>query len=206
MNTARRVFVAPILSIHGNSRHFEGITPFKQASVPPGEYRVTLQRADWRPVVKAVTVKRNEEVPLAADLHGIGLTITSNPPGAQVTLNGKEAGQTPLSLTDQAPGEYRVTFIREGYDTAERTITAENNTTVNMPLAKSIPKVGTLVVYRESHFIGLAGRPDLRINDQFVCELTAFEKPDRTKSAQEALERLMTIAQSGSTMIAGGRH
>ncbi|MDI1337966.1 MAG: PEGA domain-containing protein [Lacunisphaera sp.] len=136
------------VSLDGNSRHFEGVTPFKQAQIPPGEYRVTFQRADWRPVVKPLTVKRNEDAPLAADLHGVGLTINSTPTGAQVALNGKPAGLTPLSLTDQVPGEYRVTFTREGYDAAERNVTAENNMKVDVLLTKSVLRVGTLVVYR----------------------------------------------------------
>ena len=125
-----------------------------------------------RPIVKSMTVKRNEEAPLTVDLQGIDLMIRSNPPGAQVTLNGTAVGSTPLNLTDQAPGEYRIALTHEGYDTAERTIAAVSKTTVDVPLARTLPKVGTLVVYRESHFIGLAGRPDLRINNEIVCELT----------------------------------
>ncbi|MDI1320073.1 MAG: PEGA domain-containing protein, partial [bacterium] len=159
------------VAIDGNSRHFEGITPFRQAMIPPGEYRVTFQRADWRPVVKTLNVKRNEEAPLAADLHGVGLTINSTPTGAQVTLNGKAAGSTPLSLADQAPGEYRVAFTHEGYDPAERTITAESNTTVGVPLTKSISKIGTLVLYRESHWTGGSWAPVIKIDGQLVGEL-----------------------------------
>ncbi|MDI1337972.1 MAG: PEGA domain-containing protein [Lacunisphaera sp.] len=159
------------VALDGNSRHFEGVTPFKQSSIPPGEYRVTYQRADWRPVVKAVTVRRSEEAALTADLRGVGLTIRSTPTGAQVTLNGKAAGQTPLSLTDQAPGEYRVTVTHEGYDATERTVAAESNTTVEVPLAKSVAQVGTLVLYRESHFTGGGSSPDIKIDGQLVGEL-----------------------------------
>ncbi|MDI1337971.1 MAG: protein kinase [Lacunisphaera sp.] len=156
------------VSIDGNSRHFEGVTPFKQAQIPPGEYRVTFQRADWRPVVKPLTVKRNEDAPLAADLHGVGLTINSTPTGAQVTLNGKAAGLTPLNLTDQAPGQYRATVSHDGYDAEERTLMAESDTKVDVPLNKTIPQVGTLVVFRESKFMGSALKPDLKINGQPV--------------------------------------
>lgn len=41
--------------------------------------------------------------------------------------------------------------------------------------------------------------------DELVAELTAFDKEKRVKSAKDALERLKSIAESGSNLVAGGR-
>jgi len=43
------------------------------------------------------------------------LAVESRPTGAAVVVNGKPSGTTPLTISDLAPGEYRVTMTMEGY-------------------------------------------------------------------------------------------
>ena len=43
------------------------------------------------------------------------LAVESLPTGASVTVNGKPSGNTPLTLDDLAPGDYRVTMSMSGY-------------------------------------------------------------------------------------------
>jgi hypothetical protein len=43
------------------------------------------------------------------------MEITSTPSGASVTLNDQFRGQTPLTISDLAPGTYNLTFTRFGY-------------------------------------------------------------------------------------------
>ena len=45
------------------------------------------------------------------------LTVTSNPPGALVYLNGTEVGRTPLTRDFTWYGTYDVTLRKEGYET-----------------------------------------------------------------------------------------
>ncbi|MBP1929268.1 hypothetical protein J2741_001815 [Methanolinea mesophila] len=47
------------------------------------------------------------------------LAISSSPVDAQVSLNGRYVGNTPLTATDLAPGEYRVLLELQGYQSAE---------------------------------------------------------------------------------------
>jgi len=43
------------------------------------------------------------------------LSITSDPPGAQVIINGQPAGETPVELGFQHHGTYRVELRKRGY-------------------------------------------------------------------------------------------
>ena len=137
------------VSLDGNSRHFEGVTPFRQEQIPPGTYRATFQRSNWRPVEKSLTVKRNESANLTADLHGVGLELRSDPSGAQVSLNGSVVGTTPLQLTDQAPGEYNLVMNLAGFDPATKRVTAERSTEVSLALLRTMPKITRLVFFRK---------------------------------------------------------
>ena len=152
------------VSLDGNSRHFDGVTPFRQEAIPPGTYRVTLQRENWRPVEKTLVVMRNELVNLTAELRGVNLDIRSDPAGAQVELNGKPVGVTPLKLTDQAPGEYRLVMNLAGFDSATKTVTADRNTEVNLALQRTVAKVGRLVIIHKLHILGAISNPDVKID------------------------------------------
>ncbi len=49
------------------------------------------------------------------------ITITSEPPGALVWLNGEEVGATPTTVTFTWYGEYEVMLRKEDYDTLKTT-------------------------------------------------------------------------------------
>ena len=159
------------VSLDGNSRHFEGVTPFRQELIPPGTYRATFQRANWRPVEKTLVVMRNELVNLTAELRGVNLDIRSDPAGAQVKLNGREVGVTPLSLADQAPGEYQMTLTREGYDPLSKSFTAEGAVTVSETLVRTPPKITRLVFFRKKVIYVGAATFTLKIDGAAVGKL-----------------------------------
>jgi hypothetical protein len=50
------------------------------------------------------------------------IVVQSTPPGAQVSLNGRYAGDTPLDLPDLVPGTYRVRIESRGYLPAEKSV------------------------------------------------------------------------------------
>ncbi len=45
------------------------------------------------------------------------MTIRSNPPGALVRINGKDAGYTPLSRDFTHYGTYEVSLVKDGFET-----------------------------------------------------------------------------------------
>jgi pSer/pThr/pTyr-binding forkhead associated (FHA) protein len=44
------------------------------------------------------------------------LWVTTEPPGARVSVNGKRCGRTPVYLGALAPGQYRVSFAKYGFE------------------------------------------------------------------------------------------
>jgi len=73
------------------------------------------------------------------------LQISSNPPGAQVLLNGRVVGNAPLNLTVQ-PGRYEVELRLSGYQNFRATVNVSSGQTV--PLNAIVqPLRGTLEVF-----------------------------------------------------------
>ena len=52
------------------------------------------------------------------------VALTSTPAGASVLVDGKDVGQTPLSVALPTSGEHTVTLKKAGYRTETRTLTA----------------------------------------------------------------------------------
>ncbi|MBI2834128.1 MAG: PEGA domain-containing protein, partial [Acidobacteria bacterium] len=52
-----------------------------------------------------------------------GLSVTTDPSGATVLVDGNVRGQSPLKLTDLSPGDYRVTLRKVGYLENSRVVT-----------------------------------------------------------------------------------
>jgi serine/threonine-protein kinase len=64
--------------------------------------------------------------PSTSPTHGMGtLTVVTSPSGAQVKVDGKERGKTPLTITDAQPGERKVEVWRTGHATAVKTVTVK---------------------------------------------------------------------------------
>lgn len=53
------------------------------------------------------------------------LRVRTDPPGAEVTLDGKSVGRTPLQLHEVATGTHTVTLALDGYDWVVRTFTVQ---------------------------------------------------------------------------------
>ena len=122
--------------LEGNSRRYEGITPFTQPMLSPGNYRVTLQRARWQPVVKQLLVERGKETPFFADLQGVAWDIRSEPAGATVTLDGNPAGVTPLRLEELEPRSHRLALSFAGFEDFAQTYSAGKNDVLTIKLVE----------------------------------------------------------------------
>jgi hypothetical protein len=71
--------------------------------------------------------------PPVASIAPSGLEITSDPPGARVTINGERRGVTPLTLT-MAPGQYAVA-VSDGRTTVTRSVTVPSGGTATFTAA-----------------------------------------------------------------------
>ncbi len=89
-----------------------------EASLNSGKKEVAISR-----VIDVILNAKNEKTKSDAEtlFHKISplksvILVSTEPPGAKVTLNGQEISQpTPLVLSDLSLGSYRVTLEKEGY-------------------------------------------------------------------------------------------
>jgi len=79
----------------------------------------------------AVPERKPEPAPVAPRKPMGTLSVTTTPPGAQVTVDGKPRGVTPLELTDVSPGKHEVA-LKSDAGSVRRTITIAAGKTVTI--------------------------------------------------------------------------
>ena len=111
-----------------------GSTPYQTKKIPLGIHVIELRKAGCETFSRALTIevgvenKELENVKLTAVQVPTGsLVITSNPSGAVVTINGRQYGQTPQTLTNLEIGTYIVDFSKEGYQNLSQTVTIKES-------------------------------------------------------------------------------
>ncbi|ACM23910.1 PEGA domain-containing protein [Thermotoga neapolitana] len=99
---------------------YRGKTPITM-TVDEGTHYVTVYFENYT-FYKEVYVGENQTVRVIARLPFAKLSLSSSPSGADVYINGDYRGKTPLTL-NLSPGNYSVTFRKEGYREETRYIT-----------------------------------------------------------------------------------
>lgn len=123
-----KVTSIPVAEVFINDKAL-GNTPFETEELESGEYKVKLvsDKDSWQGWVKlnkgAVTVVNRELAQNIASSsgeilildRGRGVYVTSSPSGAEVEVDGKLSGQTPLYIADVLAGEHSFLLSKEGY-------------------------------------------------------------------------------------------
>lgn len=104
-----------------------GETPYRIGKIEPGEHRIRLELADYKPWESKWTIASREESQIKAtmEISPGSLRLTTNPETANVIYNGKDMGKTPLSLYNLKPGTYTLEINYPKYET--QTISAVIN-------------------------------------------------------------------------------
>jgi hypothetical protein len=116
----------------------QGITPSKLA-LPAGQHTLDLKmdgaaRSFPLNVEAGTTVSHYIELaasPVKPTVSTGRLEIASDPPGAQVSVNGASRGRTPLTLADIQPGEH-VVAISNGSETINRRVAVAAGNTASV--------------------------------------------------------------------------
>jgi hypothetical protein len=123
--------------IDGNLR---GTTPLS-LNLPTGQYNVTVHQGTsvkQLPVAVttgAVTVHHITWTDAPAIAAGSGsLSVTTDQPGGQVSIDGHDHGAAPLTVRNLTPGEHRV-VVRGGGNTFTRTVRIEPGVTASLVLS-----------------------------------------------------------------------
>lgn len=116
--------------ISGRAR---GTTPATVRDLPFGTYNVTVSREGYRPRIARVTLSRTvparditvelrRAAPLAPAASTGSLYIDTRPSGAQVTIDGRLMGTTPMRVPDVAPGSHTIRLDLAGHKSMTTTV------------------------------------------------------------------------------------
>jgi iron(II)-dependent oxidoreductase len=128
-----------------------GTTPLALKDVPTGSYRVEMELEHYEIWRGDVDVKHQQQVEVRAKLEPKpgALEVKSEPSGAKVQIDGKDAGVTPYSKWVSSKEEHSVTVSAEGYYTESKKVTVQpEGKEVVSVILKEIPK-GILEIISE---------------------------------------------------------
>jgi len=113
-----------------------GVTPLT-LSLPSGAHTVLLNRGDVSRSFE-VNIKAGAEVLHHVDLEprqlvaqGGQLVVTSDPPGARVSVDGQARGVSPVTVDDLTPGQHAVVIHGES-GSVQRTVTVQRGQTASL--------------------------------------------------------------------------
>lgn len=100
-----------------------GVSPYS-ASLEAGIHKVRVEREGFNPLEQNMTVQRGKTgvLTLRLDTRPGSLRIASVPVGAEVFIDDKKSGVTPLFIEAIHPGNYQVRLVHQGYDDLLRVV------------------------------------------------------------------------------------
>ncbi len=125
-------------------RVLQGETPYEGRGFVPGTHLVELRRDGYQVYQVQAVVEANRRTEVSTTLEPVPpvgrLSLSSEPSGARVYLDGAERGLTPLSL-EATPGLHEVRVEADGY--LAETVTAEVRAGAETPLALTLLPAAT---------------------------------------------------------------
>jgi eukaryotic-like serine/threonine-protein kinase len=101
----------------------DGLTPQSIGSLPTGKYSLVVRRGDWE-MRDEIEIQRSVTARKSFAFVNADLEITSEPAGAEVTVDGKSRGRTPLPLELPALSHELVAHF-DGWPDERQTINVE---------------------------------------------------------------------------------
>lgn len=151
----------------------KGKTPLKISELRAAEHTIKLELDEYEILQKEITLDADENLRMSLNLiekPKFGdVIITSEPEGAEVVLNGKIKGVTPLTLRRLPVGKYDVVLQREGYEFIQKELVCAKNTATKFNAALSMtPRFAALQAAG-------AGDNYMELGD-FAAAIAAYEK------------------------------
>jgi hypothetical protein len=106
----------------------KGLTPLKVSDMKAGEHTIVFKKKGfYQKRVSTVVDSASAEKDLVITLQQPGsIMISSDPSGAEVFLNKKNKGTSPLKIDLLKPGNYTLLLKKSQYNDFERSITIES--------------------------------------------------------------------------------
>ena len=118
---------------------YRGKTPLTLDNLDPGPYTVTVSKFGFTPYTTTTNIGSGERVEVAATLPAERgtLVVNTTPPGANISLDGKAAGISPVTLANLLPGNHTISIAKDGYVTADQQVAIAAGTTYPLTIALS---------------------------------------------------------------------
>jgi hypothetical protein len=125
--------------LHGPAGHVLNRceTPCSFNNLAPARYSLEVQKDGYQSVQTALQVKSGDAQDQKIKLESLakGMFISTQPPGADVFINGaKQSGQTPVTLP-LAPGQYNLVLRMPGYEAYAGEIQVKDNIQTQLNVA-----------------------------------------------------------------------
>jgi diacylglycerol kinase family enzyme len=102
---------------------YQGTTPKTISDVPPGDHKIELKKSGYEDWSASVSVKADETESVSAglkpetEIQETGtISITSEPSGAEIYLDGEYQGTTPMTISDVILGDHKIELKKSGYE------------------------------------------------------------------------------------------
>jgi serine/threonine-protein kinase len=110
-----------------------GTTPLKPLTLSAGQHTVRLIHPDFGTVDRMVRIEEGQTQQLAVDLKDeTGLVQVLVTPWAEVMVDGRSLGTTPLKPIALKPGEHSLRFTHPGFPPVERRVQVRRAETVKI--------------------------------------------------------------------------
>ena len=104
------------------------VTPFAAHMLKPGRHTVVFSMPNYQSQTRQVEVVAGTKLPLYVNLQMAQgfLALNSDPPGAEIYIDGRDSGQVTPSRIAVNAGEHRVALRKDGYRPKVTYATVEN--------------------------------------------------------------------------------
>jgi hypothetical protein len=130
-----------------------GVTPFKLASLMPGQHSVTISKPGFVTDTRTVNVGSGNKSVMNVQLAilSANLSAQSEPAGAAVWMDGKDTGKvTPAQISVDRPGNHTFVFRKQGY--------LEESSSVNLQVGQTFHLAPTLRALGNTDEIRFGGK------------------------------------------------
>lgn len=126
---------------------YQGSTPITIPDLPPDLYGISLSDPGFINLSRRVEVLSGTVTEVSVNLSSVNgtLWVTSVPVGADITIDGADAGKTPVLLANLTPGNHTITASGPGFSPVQETVRVVSGITipVSVPLSKENPPSST---------------------------------------------------------------
>lgn len=138
-----------------------GVMPSGPKTVAPGEHVVQIKRPGYATLTKRVNVAKGKSLDLNYTLEAVAgvLTVESDVPGADVWVNEKRVGVTPLRELEIPPGPAEVRVRKENYRDASEVLTVRPGRDYVLTLSPVAPAATVAAVADRPTGVDLTPRP-----------------------------------------------